>query len=230
MPLTQKRKQALSLVDLSKPYPLDEALQLTKKVSYTRFDASVDMALRLGIDPRKSDQMLRGTTQLPHGTGKSPRVLVLCSEDKVSEAKSAGADHVGLEVYIEKIEKGWTDVDVIITQPALMARLAKLGRTLGPKGLMPNPKSGTVTHDIAKSVSESKSGKIEIRSDKYGIVHASIGRCSFEVDRLVENAQELLQTVQKLKPSAAKGIYLRSLYVSSTMSLSVEIDIRSLSI
>lgn len=228
MPPSKQRKKALSVADLYKAYPLAEALELVKKMSYTKFDASVDIAIRLGIDPRKSEQMLRGTVKLPQGTGKNPTILVLCNEDKVAEATSAGADHVGLQDYIDKIEKGWTAVDVIITEPSLMAKLAKLGRTLGPRGLMPNPKSGTVTHDIGKAVAEAKGGKIDLKSDKYGIVHASIGRCSFEAEALLENAQELLQTTQRLKPSSAKGTYIRSIYVSSTMGPSLEVDKQSL--
>ena len=227
MPLTKQRKKALAVVNSREAYPLREALELLKKISYTRFDASVDLALRLGIDTRKGDQMLRGSVNLPHGTGKEQRVLVICNEDKAAAAKAAGADHVGLQIYIDKIEKGWTEVDIIVTQPSLMAKLAKLGRTLGPKGLMPNPKSGTVTDQVEKAVAEIKSGKIELKADKYGIVHNSIGRCSFKIEDVYENAQELLQTVQRLKPSSAKGTYIRSLYLSSTMSPSIEIDRQS---
>ena len=230
MPLTQKRKQALSATDLSKSYTLEEAITLIKKISYTRFDASVDLALRLGIDPKKSDQMLRGVVHLPHGTGKKTTILVLCNDDKASEAEAAGADYVGFKEYVEKIQKGWTEVDLIITQPSLMPALAKLGRILGPRGLMPNPKSGTVTDEIGKAVTESKAGKIDLKAEKNGIVHLSIGRSSFEVKKLLENAQELLQSAQKLKPSGAKGTYIRSLYISSTMSPSVEVDLRSLPI
>ena len=228
MSSTKQRKKALSAVDMNHPLPLKSAVELLKKISYTRFDASVDTAFRLGIDPRKGDQMLRGIVHLPHGTGKKRRVLVLCSEDKAVAAKTAGADYVGLQEYIEKIEKGWTEVDVIVTQPNLMAKIAKLGRTLGPKGLMPNPKSGTVTEQVEKAVAEIKSGKIEIKADKYGIVHSSIGRCSFEIEALCENAQELLQTIYRLKPSSSKGTYIRSFYLSSTMSPSIEVDRQSL--
>ena len=222
--LTKKRKEALAKIDQSKSYTISDAAQILKEITYTKFDASVDIDIRLGVDPRKADQMVRGVTALPHGTGKQVRVLVLCSPDKEAEAREAGADHVGLDEFIQKIEGGWTDVDVIITMPTVMAKVGRLGRILGPRGLMPNPKSGTVTLDVAKAVREVKAGKIDFKVDKTGIIHASIGKVSFSPEMLAENAQELINTVAKLKPSSAKGTYFRSLNMSSTMSPGLEID------
>jgi large subunit ribosomal protein L1 len=222
--LTKKRKEALAKIDQSKSYTISDAAQILKEITYTKFDASVDIDIRLGVDPRKADQMVRGVTALPHGTGKQVRVLVLCSPDKEAEAREAGADHVGLDEFIQKIEGGWTDVDVIITMPTVMAKVGRLGRILGPRGLMPNPKSGTVTLDVAKAVREVKAGKIDFKVDKTGIIHASIGKVSFSPEMLAENAQELINTVAKLKPSSAKGTYFRSLNLSSTMSPGLEID------
>ena len=224
MRVSKQRKKILESTDFQKQYPLKEALRLVKEHNTTRFDAGVDVALRLGIDPRKGDQMVRGTVQLPHGTGRKRSVLVICHPEKSAEATAAGADYVGLDEYVEKIQQGWTDVDVILTQPSLMAKLAKLGRVLGPRGLMPNPKSGTVTDDVGKGVADIKKGKVDLKADKYGIIHANVGRCSFEVPALLENVEEVLQIVQKLKPSAAKGTYLRSIYVSSTMGVSVSVE------
>ena len=228
--LTKQRKQALAADDLSKSYPLEAAVALVRKMgAATKFDSSVDMSIRLGIDPKKSDQMVRGTTRLPHGTGKTLRILVLCQEDKKAEAEKAGADFVGLDDYIEKISKGWTDVDVVITQPSLMARLAKLGRVLGPRGLMPNPKTGTITDDISTTVAEVRKGKIELKADKTGIVHAAVGRCSFEEKALQENVAEVLSVLQRIRPSGAKGQYMRSVHLSATMSPSVRVDRQSFS-
>jgi large subunit ribosomal protein L1 len=208
---------------------LPEAASLVKKITSTKFDASVDLAVRLGVDPKKSNQMVRGTVSLPHGTGKDVRVLVLCTPDKEAEARAAGADHVGLTEYIDKIKGGWTDVDVIITTPSVMGQVGALGRILGPRGLMPNPKTGTVTMDVGKAVTEKKAGNIDFKVDKAGIVHASIGRVSFDVTQLAENASELISTLVKLKPSAAKGTYMKSIYVSSTMSPSVQVETKSVS-
>lgn len=226
--LTKKRKAVADKVEEDKSYPLLDATRLVKEISTTKFDASVDVAVRLGVDPRKANQMVRGIVSLPHGTGKSVRVLVLCTPDKEEEAKAAGADHVGLDEYIEKIKGGWTDVDVIITMPAIMAKVGALGRVLGPRGLMPNPKTGTVTPDVGKAVQEVKAGKIDFKVDKTGIVHAAIGKVSFTEDKLYDNAQELIQTILKLKPSSAKGVYVKSIYMSSTMSPSVSIDLKSI--
>lgn len=226
--LTKKRKAVADKVEEDKSYPLLDATRLVKEISTTKFDASVDVAVRLGVDPRKANQMVRGIVSLPHGTGKSVRVLVLCTPDKEEEAKAAGADHVGLDEYIEKIKGGWTDVDVIITMPAIMAKVGALGRVLGPRGLMPNPKTGTVTPDVAKAVQEVKAGKIDFKVDKTGIVHAAIGKVSFTEDKLYDNAKELIQTILKLKPSSAKGVYVKSIYMSSTMSPSVSIDLKSI--
>ena len=228
MSLTKKRKDALKKHDLEKSYALVDAASVIKDISYTKFDASIDLSIRLGVDPRKSDQMVRGTVALPHGTGKTLRVLVLCTPDKDKEALEAGADYVGLDEYLQKIEGGWTDVDVIITQPAVMAKLGKLGRILGPRGLMPNPKSGTVTPDVAKAVKEVKAGKIDFKVDKTGIIHASIGKASFDSSKLADNANELIQVISKLKPSSSKGTYFKSIYISSTMSPSVQVDKSSL--
>jgi len=227
--LSKKMKNALTQYDNTKSYVLPEAASIVKKISNTKFDASVDLAVRLGVDPKKSNQMVRGTVSLPHGTGKDVRVLVLCTPDKEAEAKAAGADHVGLSEYIDKIKGGWTDVDVIITTPSVMGQVGALGRILGPRGLMPNPKTGTVTMDVGKAVTEKKAGNIDFKVDKAGIVHASIGRVSFEADKLAENASELVSTLIKLKPSAAKGTYLKSIYMSSTMSPSVQIETKSVS-
>ena len=222
-------KAAVAQYDNTKTYSLPEAASLVKKITSTKFDASVDLAVRLGVDPKKSNQMVRGTVSLPHGTGKDVRVLVLCTPDKEAEAKAAGADHVGLTEYIDKIKGGWTDVDVIITTPSVMGQVGALGRILGPRGLMPNPKTGTVTMDVGKAVTEKKAGNIDFKVDKAGIVHASIGRVSFDVTQLAENASELISTLVKLKPSAAKGTYMKSIYVSSTMSPSVQVETKSVS-
>lgn len=225
--LTKKQKEALSKVEAGKIYNLEEASALVKEVNTAKFDASVDLAVRLGVDPRKANQMVRGVVSLPHGTGKDVKVLALVTPDKEEEAKAAGADYVGLDEYLDKIKNGWTDVDVIVTMPAVMGKLGPLGRVLGPRGLMPNPKSGTVTMDIGKAVSEVKAGKIDFKVDKYGIVHAAIGKVSFEPQKIKENAQELIQTLVKLKPTASKGIYVKSIYMSSTMSPGLAIDPKS---
>ncbi len=222
--LTKKQKAAQAKVDSNKEYKLEEATALVKDVNYAKFDASVDIDVKLGIDPRKSDQMVRGVVALPHGTGKEVRVLVLCTPDKEAEAKEAGAEYVGLDNYIADIEKGWTDIDVIITMPTVMAKVGKLGRVLGPRGLMPNPKAGTVTMDVAKAVREVKQGKIDFKVDKTGIVHTSVGKVSFTPDQLADNIKEVLVTLQKLKPSSAKGTYVQTIYVSSTMSPSIKIE------
>ena len=226
--LTKKRKAVIGKVEEDKSYPLLDAARLVKEITTTKFDASVDIAVRLGVDPRKANQMVRGTVSLPHGTGKTVRVLVLCTPDKEDEAKAAGADFVGLDEYIDKIKGGWTDVDVIITMPSIMAKVGALGRVLGPRGLMPNPKTGTVTIEVGKAVTEVKAGKIDFKVDKTGIVHAAIGKASFSTDKLHENAKELLSTILKLKPSSAKGAYVRSVYMSSTMSPSVAVDLKSI--
>ena len=226
--LTKKRKVVIGKVEEDKSYPLLDAARLVKEITTTKFDASVDIAVRLGVDPRKANQMVRGTVSLPHGTGKTVRVLVLCTPDKEDEAKAAGADYVGLDEYIDKIKGGWTDVDVIITMPSIMAKVGALGRVLGPRGLMPNPKTGTVTIEVGKAVTEVKAGKIDFKVDKTGIVHAAIGKASFSTDKLHDNAKELLSTILKLKPSSAKGAYVRSIYMSSTMSPSVAVDIKSI--
>ena len=225
--LTKNRKVALEKIEQDKQYKLSEATKLVKEITNTRFDASVDIDVRLGIDPRKANQMVRGVVTLPHGTGKQIRVLVLCTPDKEEEAKAAGADFVGMDEYIDKIQNGWTEVDVIITMPAAMGKLGKLGKILGPRGLMPNPKSGTVTMEIGKAVSDVKQGKIDFKVDKAGIVHTSIGKTSFAEEKLVENAREFLHTLVKLKPSAAKGTYIRSIYLSSTMSPGVKVDAKA---
>ncbi len=222
--LTKKQKEAQSKYDATKEYSIAQAADILKEISYTKFDASVDIDVRLGVDPRKADQMVRGVATLPHGTGKTVRVLVLCTPDKENEAKEAGADFVGLDDYIQKIEQGWTDVDVIITMPNVMAKVGRLGKVLGPRGLMPNPKSGTVTPDVAKAVREVKAGKIDFKVDKTGIIHTSIGKVSFTPDKLVENAQEVIATLMRLKPSSAKGTYVKTIYLSSTMSPGVTID------
>ena len=222
--ITKNRKLSLEKYDAEKIYSISEASKIVKEISTTKFDASVDLDVRLGVDPKKADQMVRGVVSLPHGTGKSIRVLALCSADKEEEAKKAGADHVGLDEYIKKINEGWTDVDVIITQPTLMAQLGKLGKVLGPRGLMPNPKSGTVTNEIGKAITDVKKGKIDFKVDKSGIIHAAVAKVSFESKKIEENATELLNTIKKLKPSSSKGIYFKSVSLSSTMSSSIKID------
>jgi len=226
--LTKNRKLALEKLESDKLYTLKEASVLVKEMTKTKFDASIDLDVRLGIDPRKSNQMVRGVVSLPHGTGKQTRVLVLCTPDKVNEAKEAGADHVGLDEYVDKIKEGWTDVDVIITMPSVMGKVGQLGRILGPRGLMPNPKSGTVTMEIGKAVKEVKQGKIDFKVDKSGIIHASIGKVSFEPDKIVDNAREFISMVNKLKPSSAKGTYIKSIFLSSTMSMGIKIDPKGL--
>lgn len=225
--LTKNQKAALTKIETGKAYTLQEASALVKEITTTKFDASVDIDVRLGVDPRKANQMVRGIATLPHGTGKTVRVLVLCTPDKEEEAKAAGADYVGLDEYISKIEGGWTDVDIIITMPSVMAKVGRLGRILGPRNLMPNPKSGTVTQDVGKAVTEVKGGKIDFKVDKTGIIHASIGKVSFSPEKLYENALEVLQTISKLKPSAAKGTYFRSIYISSTMSAGIQVETKS---
>ena len=228
--LTKNRKLALEKIEAGKQYPIEEAAQLVNEITNTKFDASVDLDVRLGVDPRKANQMVRGVVTLPHGTGKETRVLVLCTPDKEEEAKAAGADHVGLDDYIEKIKNGWTDVDVIITMPSVMAKVGALGRILGPRGLMPNPKSGTVTMDIAKAVGEVKAGKIDFKVDRYGIVHSSVGKVSFSPDKLVDNVREFVGTIQKLKPAAAKGTYIKSIALSSTMSPGIRVEPKSVGV
>lgn len=226
--LTKNQKAAVAKVVAGKQYKMDEAVALLKEVSYTKFDASVEVSVRLGVDPRKANQMVRGVVTLPHGTGKVTRVLVLCTPDKETEAKEAGADYVGLDEYIEKIKGGWTDVDVIICTPSVMAKIGAIGRILGPRGLMPNPKTGTVTMDIANAVKEVKAGKIDFKVDKQGIVHAAVGKMSFSNQQIAENALELINTVIKLKPQALKGTYVKSIYLSSTMSPGICIDTKSI--
>ena len=225
--LTKNQKNAYAKVEPNKAYKLAEAAALLKEITFTKFDASVDIDVRLGVDPRKANQMVRGVVTLPHGTGKTVRVLVLCTPEKEEEAKAAGADYVGLDEYVEKIKGGWTDVDVIITTPNVMGKVGALGRILGPRGLMPNPKTGTVTMDVAKAVSEVKAGKIDFKVDKFGIVHTSIGKVSFSPEQIVDNANEFLSIIMKLKPSAAKGSYVKSIYLSSTMSPGLQIDAKS---
>ena len=226
--LTRKRKAALDKFDVDSAYSLDEAAGIVKEISSTKFDSSVDLAVSLGVDPRKANQMVRGTVSLPHGSGKNVRVLVLCTPDKEAEAKEAGADHVGLDEYVEKIKGGWTDVDVIVTTPQVKGKVGALGRILGPRGLMPNPKSGTVTMEVGKAVQDVKAGKIDFKVDKYGIVHASVGKVSFSKEKIFENANEVLQTLVRLRPSSAKGTYIKSVYISSTMSPGVRIESKSL--
>ena len=225
--LTKNQKLIKEKIEPGKVYTLKEAAEMVKEITFTKFDASVDIDVRLGVDPRKANQMVRGVVSLPHGTGKQVRVLCLCSPDAEAAAKEAGADYVGLDEYIEKIKGGWTDIDVIITQPAIMGKIGALGRVLGPRGLMPNPKSGTVTPDVAKAVKEVKQGKIDFKVDKNGIVHASIGKVSFDAEKIKDNAKEFIATLIKLKPSAAKGTYLKSIYLSSTMSTGLKIDPKS---
>ena len=227
--LTKNQKIAYAKVE-DKAYKLSEAAALLKEITFTKFDASVDIDVRLGVDPRKANQMVRGVVTLPHGTGKTVRVLVLCTPEKEAEATAAGADYVGLDEYVEKIKGGWTDVDVIITTPNVMGKVGALGRILGPRGLMPNPKTGTVTMDVAKAVQEVKAGKIDFKVDKYGIIHTSIGKVSFTPEQIVENAQEVMSTIIKLKPSAAKGTYVKSIFLSTTMSPGVEVDTKSVDV
>ena len=226
--LTKKRKEVLAKYDKNAFYALDEAITVVKDITTTKFDASVDIDVRLGVDPRKANQMVRGVVSLPNGTGKQVKVLALCTPDQEAAAKEAGADFVGLDEYIEKIKGGWTDVDVIITQPAIMGKLGALGRVLGPRGLMPNPKSGTVTNEVGKAVKEVKQGKIDFKVDKYGIVHTSVGKVSFTAEQIVENAREFVSTLMKLKPTAAKGTYVKSIYLSSTMSSGIKIEPKSI--
>jgi large subunit ribosomal protein L1 len=226
--LTKKRKEALAAVEKDRFYSLMEASELVKKISFTKFDSSVDVDIRLGVDPRKANQMVRGIVTLPHGTGKTIKVLVLCTPDKEDEAKAAGADYVGLDEFVEKIKGGWTDVDVIITTPNVMPKVGALGRILGPRGLMPNPKTGTVTMEVGKAVTEVKAGKIDFKVDKFGIVHSAVGKVSFGKDQIFENAREFLQTIVKLKPTASKGTYIKSIYLSSTMSPGIQIDPKSI--
>ncbi|MEN2283794.1 50S ribosomal protein L1 [Algoriphagus sp. SE2] len=222
--LTKKQKEALSKYDPSQEYSLEAASSIVKEITSTKFDASIDLDIRLGVDPRKSDQMVRGVVALPHGTGKDIKVLVLCTPDKAAEATEAGADYVGLDDYIAKIEGGWTDIDVIITMPNVMAKVGRLGRVLGPRGLMPNPKSGTVTLDVAKAVKEVKAGKIDFKVDKFGIIHASVGKVSFTPEKIQDNVRELMVTISKLKPSSSKGTYFKSIHLSSTMSPGIAVD------
>ncbi len=222
--LTKKQKEAHSKIEKDKLYSVDEASALIKEITNTKFDASVDLAVRLGVDPRKANQMVRGVVTLPHGTGKDVKVLALVTPDKEAEAKEAGADFVGLQEYLDKIKAGWTDVDVIITMPSVMGKLGPLGRVLGPRGLMPNPKTGTVTMDVAKAVTDVKSGKIDFKVDKTGIVHTAIGKSSFSADKIAGNARELLETLNKLKPTSSKGVYMKSVFMSTTMSPSVQLD------
>ena len=227
--LTKNMKNALAKLEKGKVYSVSEAATLVKEVNCTKFDASVNLAVRLGVDPRKANQMVRGVVSLPHGTGKSVRVLALVTPDKVEEAKAAGADYAGLDEFIEKIKGGWTDIDVIVTMPSVMGKIGPLGRVLGPRGLMPNPKSGTVTMDVAKAVGEVKAGKIDFKVDRYGIVHAAVGKVSFDAAKIQENAEELIRTLNKLKPSSAKGTYMKSVYMSSTMSPGIAVDAKSIS-
>ena len=226
--LTKNKKLALEKIEDGRVYTIEEAAQLVKEITFTKFDASVDIDVRLGVDPRKANQMVRGVVTLPHGTGKEIRVLVLCTPDKVEEAKAAGADYVGLDEYIEKLKSGWTDIDIIITMPAIMGKIGALGRILGPRGLMPNPKSGTVTMEIGKAVQEVKQGKIDFKVDKFGIVHTSIGKVNFDAEKIMDNAREFMATIQKLKPSSAKGTYVKSVFLSSTMSPGIKLDLKSL--
>lgn len=225
--LTKKQKEAQAKVDKTQVYSVEEASALVKEITNVNFDASIDLAVRLGVDPRKANQMVRGVVTLPHGTGKDVKVLALVTPDKEADAKEAGADYFGLDEYLQKIKGGWTDIDVIITMPSVMGKLGPLGRILGPRGLMPNPKTGTVTMDVSKAVKEVKAGKIDFKVDKTGIIHAAVGKASFDVDKIAENASELIKTIVKLKPTAAKGTYIKSIYLSSTMSPSVSIDIKS---
>ena len=222
--MSKNRNKVLENIDINKSYDLNEASKIVKENSFVKFDASIDLAVRLGVDPKQANQMVRGVASLPHGTGKKLKVLALVSADKEEEAKNAGADYVGLDEYIEKIKSGWTDVDVIVTMPSIMGKIGALGRVLGPRGLMPNPKSGTVTQDVGKAVSDVKKGKIDFKVDKTGIIHASVGKVSFDASKISENANELIQTILKLKPTASKGTYLKSIYMSSTMGHGIQID------
>ena len=228
--LTKKQKEAIAKFDGSKVYSLEEAVDIVKNITFTKFDASVDIDVRLGVDPRKANQMVRGSVTLPHGTSKVVRVLVLCTPDKEEEAKAAGADYYGLDEYVEKIKKGWTDVDVIITMPNCMPKIGALGRILGPRGLMPNPKTGTVTMEVGKAVQEAKAGKIDFKVDKFGIIHTAVAKCSFDNQKIVDNAREVLQMIIKLKPTAAKGTYVKSIAISSTMSPGVKVDTKAASL
>ena len=228
--LSKKQKEALAKFDKTKVYSLEEAVSVVKDITYTKFDASVDLDVRLGVDPRKANQMVRGSVTLPHGTGKVVRVLVLCTPDKEEEAKAAGADYYGLDDYIAKIKGGWTDVDVIITMPSVMPKVGALGKILGPRGLMPNPKTGTVTMEVGKAFTEAKAGKIDFKVDKFGIIHTAVAKVSFEPNKIVENAREVLQAIIKLKPAAAKGTYVKSIAISSTMSPGVKVDSKSISL
>jgi large subunit ribosomal protein L1 len=225
--MTKKHKEALAKFESNNEYSLREAIEIVKKISYTKFDASVDLSVRLNVDPRKANQLVRGSVTLPHGTGKEVRVLVLCTPDKEEEAKAAGADHVGLDDYVQKIKDGWTDIDVVITMPSVMAKVGALGRILGPRGLMPNPKTGTVTMDVGDAVNAAKAGKIDFKVDKFGIIHSAVGKVSFPEDNLLENARELVNTIIKLRPSSAKGTYVTSINLSSTMSPGVKVDQKS---
>jgi len=227
--LTKNRKEALAKFDKNATYSLADAIQVVKKITFTKFDSSVDLDIRLGVDPRKANQMVRGSVTLPHGSGKTVRVLVLCTPDKEQEARNAGADHVGLDDYIEKIKGGWTDIDVVITTPNVMPKVGPLGRILGPRGLMPNPKTGTVTMEVEKAINEVKAGKIDFKVDKTGIIHASVAKVSFDNTKILDNAKEFIQTVIKLKPSAAKGTYVKSIFLSSTMSYGIQVDPKSVS-
>jgi len=226
--LNKNKKLALEKLEKGKQYSLEEASSLVKEITFTKFDASVDIDVRLGVDPRKANQMVRGVVSLPHGTGKDKKVLVLCTPDKEEEAKAAGADHVGLDDYVQKIKGGWTDIDVVITMPSVMAKVGQLGRVLGPRGLMPNPKSGTVTMEIGNAVKEVKQGKIDFKVDKYGIIHTSIGKISFTANKIQDNAREFLNMINKLKPTSAKGTYMKSVYLSSTMSPGIQVDVKSI--
>lgn len=228
--LTKNKKRIQDKIELGKQYTLSEAAALVKEVNYTKFDSSIDISVRLGVDPRKANEMVRGIVTLPHGTGKTVKVLVLCTPDKEQEAKDAGADFVGLDEYIDKITQGWLDMDVVITMPSVMAKVGKLGRVLGPRNLMPNPKTGTVTVDVGKAVTDVKGGKIDFKVDKTGIIHTSVGKASFSAEKIKENAAEVLQTIAKLKPSSAKGTYFKSIYMSSTMSPSIQIDEKSFNV
>jgi large subunit ribosomal protein L1 len=228
--VSKKRKEVEAKHDLTQVYALSDAIQIVKNITYTKFDSSMDIDVRLGVDPRKANQMVRGVVTLPHGTGKTVRVLALVTPDKEEEAKAAGAEHVGLDDYIQQIKNGWTDVDVIITMPGVMPKIGALGKILGPRGLMPNPKTGTVTMDVGKAVQEVKAGKIDFKVDKYGIIHASVAKVSFSNEAVLDNAKELLQTIIKLKPTAAKGTYIKSIYLSSTMSPGVQVDAKSVTL
>jgi len=225
--LTRKYKEALAKFDSEKQYSLTEAVELVKEISYAKFDASVDLNIRLGVDPRKANQMVRGSVTLPHGTGKEVKILVLCTPDKEEEAKAAGADYVGLDEYVQKIKGGWTDIDVVITMPSVMPKVGALGRILGPRGLMPNPKTGTVTMEVGKAVTAAKAGKIDFKVDKFGIIHSAVAKLSFENGQIMDNAIELVSTIEKMKPASSKGTYVKSIYLSSTMSPGILVDAKS---